>query len=99
MDIPVLRDPEGAELEHLIAACQLTGKEVVEIGCGNGRLTWQYAKLPQRVIGIDPNLSGFHKASSTSAEPPQHVSFIQAIGESLPFPTRVFDVVLFSSSF
>jgi ubiquinone/menaquinone biosynthesis C-methylase UbiE len=97
--IQVLRDPEGAEVKHLLAVHPLDGKKILEIGCGNGCLTWQYAAVPQWIIGIDPDLAELRKAGSNRAAPSQDVSFIQAMGEALPYSARVFDVVLFSSSF
>lgn len=33
----------------------LTGLRVLEIGCGNGRLTWQYAPSAGFVDAIDPD--------------------------------------------
>jgi len=99
MAIQGQRDPEGAEAKHLLAAHPLAGKNILEIGCGNGCLTWQYAAVPRRTIGIDPNLDELRKAGSTRTTPPQDVSFTQAMGEALPYSARVFDVVLFSSSF
>ncbi len=91
------RDPEGAELSHLLAACLLPAQSVLEIGCGAGQLTWQYAGLPRRVVGIDPAMSELRLARSHAAPAPQ-ASFIQAMGEALPFPSQTFDVALFASS-
>ncbi len=99
MAIQVLRDPEGAEVKHLLAAYPLIGKKVLEIGCGNGCLTGQYAAEPRRIFGIDPNLAELRKADGARTAAPHVVSFSQAIGEALPYTARVFDVVLFSSSF
>jgi 2-polyprenyl-6-hydroxyphenyl methylase/3-demethylubiquinone-9 3-methyltransferase len=94
-----LRDPEGAELSHLAAACQLSGKAILEIGSGAGRLTWQYAALPRRVAGIDPAASELRQAQRSAQQAPApHVSFIQAMGEGLPFRSQAFDVALFASS-
>lgn len=93
-----LRDPEGAELSRLVAACQLSGKNILEIGCGNGVLTKQYAALSQRVIGIDPEATDLRKAKSDLAELAPAVSLIRAIGETLPFRSQSFDIALFASS-
>jgi SAM-dependent methyltransferase len=48
-------DPEGAEGTALHAMVDLQGKTVLEIGCGDGRLTWRYAPLAARVTAIDPD--------------------------------------------
>lgn len=93
-----LRDPEGAELSHLVAACQPSGKAILEIGCGAGKLTWQYAALPRRVAGIDPAASELRLAQGAAPVPAPHAAFIQAMGEALPFRSQAFDVALFASS-
>jgi tRNA1(Val) A37 N6-methylase TrmN6 len=33
----------------------LSGKRVLEIGCGDGRLTWRYASQAAQVVAIDPD--------------------------------------------
>jgi ubiquinone/menaquinone biosynthesis C-methylase UbiE len=34
---------------------RLAGRDVIEIGCGDGRLTFQYAPRARRVAALDPN--------------------------------------------
>jgi len=49
-------DPEGREIAALEElAGSLAGKHVLEIGCGDGRLTWRYASSAARVLAIDPD--------------------------------------------
>ena len=51
----VARDRERNEINALLDFTgDLTGKRVLEIGAGNGRLTWRYASLAAEVVGIDP---------------------------------------------
>ncbi len=33
----------------------LAGQRILEIGCGDGRLTWRYASQAAQVVAIDPN--------------------------------------------
>jgi cyclopropane fatty-acyl-phospholipid synthase-like methyltransferase len=33
----------------------LAGQRILEIGCGDGRLTWRYAAQAAHVVAIDPN--------------------------------------------
>ncbi len=91
-------DPEGVELSHLAAACQLHDGAILEIGSGAGKLTWQYASLPRRLAGIDPAMSALRQARLAAPPSPPPVSFLQAVGEALPFRSQAFDVALFASS-
>ncbi len=49
----VLSDPENNEINALFDMVDLTGKNVLEIGCGDGRLTWRYADVAAHVTAID----------------------------------------------
>lgn len=56
-------DPEGHETKALLAYLgPLRGLRLLEIGCGEGRLTWRYARLARRVIGLDPNREKIERA-------------------------------------
>lgn len=49
-------DPENRESEALFRTSGgFAGTSVLEIGCGNGRLTWLIAPQARRVVGIDPS--------------------------------------------
>ena len=54
--MPIRLDPEGNETAALFDfAGSFTGKRVLEIGCGDGRLTWLFADHVARVVALDPN--------------------------------------------
>jgi len=56
MDMPVQIDLENNEINALLDyAGDLEGRRVLEIGCGDGRLTWRYAAKAAHVTAIDPN--------------------------------------------
>ncbi len=91
-----LRDPEKAELGHLVSACDLNMKTVLEIGCGDGTITRQYGRLPYRVVGIDPAGTEVQVAHKRGRHGSQF--FLQGEGEKLPFPTHSFEMVIFAAS-
>lgn len=93
-----IHDPEGVEVSHLISACQPNGKKILEIGCGHGTLTFQYAGLPKLVMGIDPDQSELNLAKGDKRTSEMNISFIRAKCEGLPYPSHCFDIVLFASS-
>ena len=48
-------DPENNETRALFDMVDFSGQHVLEIGCGDGRVTWRYAEKAAHVIGIDPS--------------------------------------------
>jgi len=48
-------DPEHNETRALFDLADFGGQHVLEIGCGDGRLTWRYAAMAAHVTAIDPN--------------------------------------------
>jgi 2-polyprenyl-3-methyl-5-hydroxy-6-metoxy-1,4-benzoquinol methylase len=48
-------DPENNETPALFDMLNFSGQRVLEIGCGNGRVTWRYADKAAHVTGIDPD--------------------------------------------
>jgi len=48
-------DPEGSETRAFLEfAGKLAGNRVLEIGSGDGRLTWRYAGQAACVVGLEP---------------------------------------------
>jgi 2-polyprenyl-3-methyl-5-hydroxy-6-metoxy-1,4-benzoquinol methylase len=50
----IAEDPEGIETSILHKMVDFKDLEVLEIGCGKGRLTWRYADKTAHVTAIDP---------------------------------------------
>lgn len=55
-------DPENNEGRALLEMADFSGKHILEIGCGDGRLTWRYADLAAGVTAIDPFEQGIQRA-------------------------------------
>ena len=51
----ITQDPEDNETHALLDMVDFSGKHVLEIGCGDGRLTWRYADKAARVTAIEPS--------------------------------------------
>jgi len=61
----ILQDPEENETRAILQyAGSFEGKSVLEIGCGDGRMTWRYADHAARVTGIDPDPVRFQRAQA-----------------------------------
>jgi 2-polyprenyl-3-methyl-5-hydroxy-6-metoxy-1,4-benzoquinol methylase len=48
-------DPENNESRALFDLADFRDKHVLEIGCGDGRLTWRYANKAAHVTAIEPS--------------------------------------------
>lgn len=77
-----------------ICGCGIAGKEVLEVGCGDGRITRRLVKVAKKVVGIAPDEGKAAKARENCV-----AEIIVGSGERLPFPDAVFDVVLYTLSF
>ena len=55
-------DPERNESKALHRLMDFTGRQVLEVGCGEGRMTWLYASECAHVTGIDMDLDALRVA-------------------------------------
>ena len=92
-------DPEGTEIRVLNSLCRFRGRDVLEIGAGNGRLTWRYADRAASVLGLEPDEGRVARAkAATTAGLRDRVEFRHADAATVDLPAARFDVVLFSWS-
>ncbi len=97
--MPVLLDPEDTEIKALHDYADFTGKRVLEIGCGDGRLTWRYADRAVHVVAIDPKAEDIALAIADCPEELRDkVEFRVARLEELDIPAEKFDLALLSWS-
>lgn len=94
-------DPEGNETAALFDLVDLDGREVLEIGCGDGRLTWRYADRAAHATAIEPFEDAIARARTRLSEAPnerielRHVTFQDFAAAT---DADVFDVTLLSWS-
>ncbi len=98
--MPLRIDPEENELRALRRAASWRRKSVLEIGCGDGRLTLRLARLGARVTAIDPDRSLLAKARRQLPDRlSRRITYRVGKAEDLRFPGGSFDLVIFSWSF
>ncbi len=92
-------DPEGIENCTLFDLVDFSDKRVLEIGCGDGRLTWRYADGAAHVTAIDPNAD---KIAMARQQMPEHLlghvefhasAFEDFVADRMP---ATFDIVILS---
>lgn len=101
----ILLDPEENETKALLAcAGDLAGKRVLEIGCGDGRLTWRFAPMAAQVIAIDADAGKISRArQNLPPELRERVTFYacgleQFVARFPPGSDKPFDLALLSWS-
>jgi 2-polyprenyl-3-methyl-5-hydroxy-6-metoxy-1,4-benzoquinol methylase len=94
-------DPEGLETGALAGLVELGAREVLEIGCGDGRLTWRYADATAHVTAIDPFSDAIERAMRRfTEEPDERIEFHRATFEDFASSngSSMFDVSILSWS-
>ncbi len=92
-------DPAGVMPRAILKAVDFRGARVLEVGAGDGRLTFQYAAEPRSVVGIDTKEPDIRAASHCpGVELRGDVQFLCASATALPFSAEQFGIVLLASS-
>jgi len=92
------RDPEGNETRNLHNLVHFANLRVLEIGCGDGRLTRRYAALTRQAAAIDPDPARLTTAVENNPSSLAGVNFVQAQAEALPFQAERFDLAILAWS-
>lgn len=93
------KDPEGFERKILHKNADFANKRILEIGCGEGRLTWKYAGASALTVGIDPDHDALRVARADSPYDLQkHVHFAEASASHIPFANETFDIAILAWS-
>jgi ubiquinone/menaquinone biosynthesis C-methylase UbiE len=91
--------PDGMEIRLIERFTPLRGRRVLEVGCGDGRLTLQYAPTAAQVLAIDPDRASIEEALyQQNTLGVRNVAFRVGSIERLPARGAPFDVALFSWS-
>jgi ubiquinone/menaquinone biosynthesis C-methylase UbiE len=91
--------PEAMEVRIIERFVSLRGERILEIGCGDGRLTRQIAPLARSVHAIDPDPARVVAARRSAAQDGlTNVTFRVGTAERLRFGGGAFDIALFSWS-
>lgn len=94
-------DPEENEIRALFDLVDFSGKHVLEVGCGDGRLTWRYAEAAAHVTGIEPFEEAIRRANANQPDTLRdkvafhHIAFEDFAAAREP---EMFDVAIFSWS-
>ena len=88
-------DPEGKEKQLIAELLGSSAGDLIEIGCGDGRLTKDLVERCGSVTALDPELSSLREARVDLSG---QVRLLSGSGEELPLVDSCADTVLFSLS-
>lgn len=95
----VQKDPEGNEARRLHKYADFTGRRVLEVGCGDGRLTWKYAREARSLTAIDLEAQDLRLATiDCPSDLRPRASFVCADSIQLPFHKEKFDIAILAWS-
>ena len=93
------RDPEHNEINHLRKVTDFRGKRALEIGCGEGRMTWQYAKWTESTTAIDLDHDSLRVAKvDRPYDLEDKVQLACVDSDNLPFSKEKFDIAILAWS-
>jgi len=96
--MPVL-DPEGAHLAALRRLGDFAGRRVLEMGCGEGRLTLGIAADAAHVFAFDPDADTIARArDALPDELAERVTYKVASATQIELEPHSFDLAVFSWS-
>jgi ubiquinone/menaquinone biosynthesis C-methylase UbiE len=92
----VIQDPADQYIATILSQCDIDGLEVLEIGCGNGRITQDLAKHAKRVVATDPDREALEKAKAMVTG--GNVIFLHEPGGVPSLPAGSLDLALYTLS-
>lgn len=95
----MLLDPEQAETRVIHKLIDFTDMDVLDVGCGDGRMTWRFAEPARSVLGLDPIAASVEAARACTPDGLRSkVVFQVADITTTDLPQAAFDAVVLSWS-
>jgi ubiquinone/menaquinone biosynthesis C-methylase UbiE len=90
----VQRDVDLLEIKQINSVADFSGKRVLEVGCGDGRISNHLSSSALEYVAIDPDLKNRDVMQNASG----NIRFEMGYGEKLKYLANHFDLMLFALS-
>ncbi|MFN2358812.1 MAG: class I SAM-dependent methyltransferase [Desulfotignum sp.] len=87
----MIYDKDNLQMIMIQQLADLDGRAILEVGCGDGRLSVMLARTTRWYIAIDPDKEAIAAARQRTGNVGFHIGY----GENLPFADASFDLVIF----
>lgn len=92
----LIQDPTNRYIAAILSQCDLSGKDILEIGCGKGRITRDLASHARHIVATDPDVNTLGVAQATISF--RNIDFMEASSGIPKLPDGSFDVVIYTLS-
>jgi 2-polyprenyl-3-methyl-5-hydroxy-6-metoxy-1,4-benzoquinol methylase len=97
--VTLVVDPDGVEIATILELVDVEGLRVADVGCGEGRLTFELARHGAQVFALDPDEESIAIArGETPRDVRRRVRFEVANAAQSELPKGEFDLAVFSWS-
>lgn len=95
-----LSTPSALELRTIRALADFSGRRVLEIGAGDGRLSWPFMPEAAQWVALDPDADEIAVARGEKERDREKgkVRLVIGDGRALSFPASHFDIAFFTWS-
>ncbi len=87
----------GKPTQPLDELLDVEGRDVLDVGCGEGWLARRLASAGARVVGLDPSPQALERARRNGPSDAS-LRYVEGVAEALPLPDSSADVVIFFNS-
>ena len=92
-------DPQAREVEILIALASFAGRDILELGCGDGRTGRRLSEMARSVLAVDSDPAVIAKAEAAAHDAGRkNCRYLVHDSGDLDLPPESVDVALFSRS-
>lgn len=92
----MIQDPTNRYIAAILSQYDISGRDVLEVGCGSGRITRDLAMHARRVVATDPDIKALERARASIGS--DNVEFLEAPAGVPDLPAESFDVVIYTLS-